>query len=185
VARSGRCRLVTTPGRRHPGFVSLPRSLIGPPAATPRICATRPSRGQPTSSPGIPPLGSALLGQGSLSARTPSVTPHADGPQVGEVTAAAGLWLDDVIDLGGSADADVGVLELTLVAVALEDLQSDMCPVARVGVEIRRWRAGPGSPPARGAPGRRLPARKDRDPVRASACEARPHHRGSSQPITE
>jgi hypothetical protein len=48
------------------------------------------------------------------------VAPHAHGSQIGEVTAAAGLGLDDVIDLGGSADADVGEAELAPVAVALE-----------------------------------------------------------------
>jgi hypothetical protein len=68
-------------------------------------------------SPGIPPLGSALLGQRSLSASAPGVAPHAHGSQVGEVTAAAGLGLDDVIDLEGSADADVGVAQLALVAI--------------------------------------------------------------------
>jgi hypothetical protein len=50
-------------------------------------------------SPRIPPLGSALLGQRSLSARAPGMAPHANGSQVGEVTPAAGLGLDDVIDL--------------------------------------------------------------------------------------
>jgi hypothetical protein len=55
---------------------------------------------------------------------------HTHGPQVGEVTAAAGLGLDDVIDLGGSADADVGEAQLARVAVPLEDLQADPRPVA-------------------------------------------------------
>jgi hypothetical protein len=53
----------------------------------------------------FPPLlgrRSALLSQRPLSARAPGVAPHAHGSQVGEVTAAAGLGLDDVIDLGGS-----------------------------------------------------------------------------------
>ena len=50
------------------------------------------------------------------------MTTHADGAEVGEVTAAAGLGLDDVIDLGGSADADVGVAQLALVAVSLEPI---------------------------------------------------------------
>jgi hypothetical protein len=48
------------------------------------------------------------------------MAPHADGSQVGEVVAAAGLGLDDVIDLGGSADADVGVAQLAPIAVSLE-----------------------------------------------------------------
>jgi hypothetical protein len=128
----------------------------------------------------IPPPGSALLGQRSLSARAPRMAPHAHCSQVGEVTAAAGLGLDDVIDLGGSADADDGVAQLALVTVSLEHLLADHRPAAAVRVEVGRWRVGPGSPPALGAPGRRLPARNDRDPVGASVGEAHPHHRGSS-----
>jgi len=65
---------------------SLPaaRSLIGPPAATARSSATQPSRSRSRgTSPGIPPLGSALLGQRSLSASAAGMTTHADCPQIG------------------------------------------------------------------------------------------------------
>jgi hypothetical protein len=47
----------------------------------------------------LSPSGSALLGQRTLSARAAGMTTHADCAEVGEVTAAAGLGLDDVIDL--------------------------------------------------------------------------------------
>jgi len=100
------------------------------------------------------------------------VAPDADGSQVGGVAAAAGLGLDDVIDLGGIADADVGVAQLAPVAVSLEHLLADGLPAGAVGVEVGRWRVRPGSPPALGAPGWRLPARNDRDLVAASGCEA-------------
>jgi hypothetical protein len=62
-----------------------------------------------------------LLGQRPLSARTAGMAAPAHGSQVGEVVGAAGLGLDDVIDLGGLIDADVGVAQLTLVAVPYED----------------------------------------------------------------
>ena len=92
------------------GTTSHPR--LPSPAATARITATHRTRSRSRgTSPGIPPLGSALLGQRSLSARAPGMAPHARCSQVVEVT-AAGLGLDDVIDLGGSADADVGVAQL-------------------------------------------------------------------------
>jgi hypothetical protein len=71
------------------------------------------------------------------------MTTHADCTEVGEVTAAAGLGLDDVIDLGGSADADVGVAQLALVTVSLEHPLTDDLPAGAVGVEVGRWRAGP------------------------------------------
>jgi hypothetical protein len=44
------------------------------------------------------------------------MAPHAHGSQVGEVFAAVGFGLDDVIDLAGLPDADVGVAQLALVA---------------------------------------------------------------------
>jgi hypothetical protein len=153
----------------------------GPLATTARISVTQPSRSRSRGTlQAIPPLGSALLGQRTLSSRPPSVARPAHGAEVGEVAAATGLGLDDVIDLGGSADADVGEAQLAPVAVALEYPLADGLSAGAVGVEVGRWRVRPGSPPALGAPGRRLPSRSDRDLVGASVREAHPHHRGCS-----
>jgi len=57
------------------------------------------------------------------------MAPPADGPQVLESIGPAGLGLDDVIDLGGLADADVGVAQLTGIAVPLQHPHSTLRPV--------------------------------------------------------
>jgi hypothetical protein len=54
-----------------------------------------------------------------------------DRPQVLEVVGAAGLGLDDVIDLSGLADADVGVPQLALVAVSLSTRFAVACQPER------------------------------------------------------
>jgi hypothetical protein len=66
----------------------------------------------------------------------------ANGPQILERICPAGLGLDDVIDLGSSADADVGVAQLTGIAVPLEHPHSTLRPVTPVGVAVRRWLGG-------------------------------------------
>ena len=82
-----------------------------------------------STSPGIPPLGSALLGQRPLSARAPGMALPTNGSEVLKRVGPAGLGLDDVIDLGGLADADVDVAQLTGIAVPLEHPHSTLRPV--------------------------------------------------------
>jgi hypothetical protein len=76
------------------------------------------------------------------------MAPHAHGSQVGEVTAAAGLGLDDVIDLGGLADADVGVAQLAPVAVSLEHLLADHRPAAATPKTEASFRTIDSRPPS-------------------------------------
>jgi len=110
-----------------------------------------------STSPGIPPLGSALLGQRPLSARAPGMAPPADGPQVLESIGPAGLGLDDVIDLGGSADADVGVAQLAGIAVSLEHPSATLRPVTPIGVAVRRGLCRQAGPPHLGQSTRHVP----------------------------
>jgi hypothetical protein len=72
------------------------------------------------------------------------MAPHAHGPQVGEGIGPAGLGLEDVIDLGGSADADVGVAQLAGIAVSLEHPSATLRPVTPIGVSVRRGLLPPG-----------------------------------------